>query len=329
MDITVILCTFNRCQYLEQALESLARSILPDSVDWEVLVVDNNSNDRTPEVFQRLCRRYPGRFRYLFEGHPGKSAALNAGIREARGGVLAFTDDDVKVEPTWLQNLTAALADGECVGVGGRILPEKTFSPPQWIPVMDRYALGPLAVFTPDLEAGPLTESPVGANMAFEKRAFEKYGGFRLDLGPNPAGSSPQKSEDSEFGQRLLTAGERLRYVPSAVVYHSVPPHRVKKKYFLAWWLDKARSDVRAFGVPPGRSSFAVAGVPLFVFRRLATWSVRWMVEVRPVHRFSRKLNVWTNLGQLIECYRLSGESKSKGPKAVPNRHENISKIAR
>ena len=46
--------------------------------------------------------------------------ALNAGIREARGDVLAFMDDDVTVEPTWLQNLTAALDNGEWVGSGGR-----------------------------------------------------------------------------------------------------------------------------------------------------------------------------------------------------------------
>ncbi len=83
MKITVILCTFNRCQLLAKTLNSVAHSTLPDAVDWEVLVVDNNSSDQTPDVVNSFCHKYPGRFRYLFEPHPGKSHALNAGIREA------------------------------------------------------------------------------------------------------------------------------------------------------------------------------------------------------------------------------------------------------
>ena len=99
MRITVILCTLNRCQSLAETLESIAISTLPDSVDWEILVVDNNSTDHTREVVEEFGRRYPDRFRYIFEPRPGKSYALNAGIREAQGEILAFTDDDVTVEP--------------------------------------------------------------------------------------------------------------------------------------------------------------------------------------------------------------------------------------
>lgn len=305
MKITVILCTFNRCQLLAKALESVARSILPDAVDWEVLVVDNNSSDRTPDIVESICQQYPGRFRYLFEPQPGKSRALNAGIREARGNLLAFTDDDVVVEPTWLQNLTMALDKGECVGTAGRILPELTFSPPRWIPLKDRGALAPLALFTPDLEAGRLNESPYGANMAYQKRVFGKYGGFRTDLGPEPGSGNPQKCEDSEFGHRLLTAGETLRYEPTAVVYHSVPPNRVQKKYFLAWWLDKARADILAFGIPTD-TKWMVAGIPLYLFRKLAIWTLRWIFAVEPSRRFSCKVKVWMTVGMILECFRQS-----------------------
>ena len=133
MNITVILCTYNRCQSLAKALASAAALRVPESVEWEVLVVDNNSNDQTREVVREFANRYPGRFRYLFEPQPGKSYALNSGIREARGTVLAFMDDDVTVEPSWLTNLTATLHSGEWAGAGGRILPEKNFSPPRWL----------------------------------------------------------------------------------------------------------------------------------------------------------------------------------------------------
>ena len=100
INITVLLCTFNRGQRLSKALDSVAAQILPDSVSWEVVVVDNNSTDQTREIVERYCRRYPGRFRYIFESHQGLSRARNTGIRESRGEVIAFIDDDVIAEPT-------------------------------------------------------------------------------------------------------------------------------------------------------------------------------------------------------------------------------------
>ena len=133
MNITIILCTYSRCQSLANTLESLARSEMPESVFWEVLVVDNNSRDRTRAVVEGFCARHPHRFRYLFEPQAGKSHALNSGIREAQGHILVFTDDDVIVEPTWLCKLTENLHKGEWAGTSGRTLPERNFSAPGWL----------------------------------------------------------------------------------------------------------------------------------------------------------------------------------------------------
>jgi len=132
--ITVIVCTYNRCQSLAKALDSIIAQIVPEPIGWEILVVDNNSSDQTRDVVEDFCLRYPRRFRYLLERQQGKSYALNAGIREARGDILAFTDDDVTVEPTWLNSLTSALHGSEWAGVGGRVLPDRNFSSPRWIP---------------------------------------------------------------------------------------------------------------------------------------------------------------------------------------------------
>ncbi len=301
MDITLILCTYNRCQSLAKCLDSIAASELPEPVEWEVLVVDNNSHDQTREVVDGFCRRYPGRFRYLFEPQQGKSHALNAGVRQARGDVLAFTDDDVRVETTWLHELTAALHNGEWAGAGGRTMPERLLSPPPWLPLGDRTALGLLGLFDLGLVAGELAEPPFGNNMAFRKQILEKYGEFRTDLGPRPG--SEVRGEDTEFGRRLLMARERLRYEPSAVVYHAVPECRVQKKYFLAWWFDKSRADMRALGTSP-EVKWYVAGVPLYLFRRIVVWTVRWMTSVRSSQRFCNKLKVWGVAGAMLECYQ-------------------------
>jgi len=317
MNITVILCTYNRCQSLAQALESIAVQSLPDSIQWEVLVVDNNSKDKTREVVEGVCYRYPGRFRYLFEPHQGKSYALNAGIQEARGDVLAFTDDDVTVEPTWLRDLTAALHDGQWGGSGGRTLPDRMFSPPRWLSLHDRFALGPLAVFDLGPVAGELTETPFGNNMAFRKQMFQKYGSFRTDLGPRPG--SEIRSEDTEFGRRLLDAGERLRYEPAAIVYHAIPKSRVQKRYFLAWWFDKARADIQELGTEPATKLY-VAGIPVYLFRRFAVWTLRWTVSISTSQKFSNKLNVWRVAGAILGCYQLAHRENPSNHKSIAHR---------
>ncbi len=313
MMISVILCTYNRSQSLARALSSVASSRLPESVEWEVLVVDNNSGDQTRDVVEDFCRRYPRRIRYIFEPRPGKSHALNTGIREARGEALAFMDDDVTVEPTWLQNITAALRSGEWAGSGGRTLPERTFSPPRWLSLKGPHALSPLAVFDLGPDACGLAEPPFGTNMAFRREVFERYGGFRTDLGPRPGNEI--RGEDTEFGRRLLGGGERLRYEPSAVVYHSVPENRLQKKYFLTWWFDKGRAIIREFGVP-SKARWCVGRIPLYMFRRLAVWTVRWLVAVEPSRRFDCKLNAWSTFGEIVECY--CGTACRPGTKQKP-----------
>jgi GT2 family glycosyltransferase len=305
VNITVILCTYNRSKSLARALESAAALVLPESVRWEILVVDNNSSDQTREVTENFCRRYPGHFRYLFEPKPGKSNALNSGIQQSQSEILAFMDDDVIVEPTWLHNLTSPLHDREWMGTGGRIFPDWKSEPPRWMPLTGRYSLAPLVAFDLGSEPHALDESPFGTNMAFRREVFQKHGTFRTDLGPSPG--SMVRSEDTEFGTRVLKAGERLLYVPSAVVYHEIPPSRLKKEYFLGWWLDKGRADIREDGVQ-ANTKYWLCGMPLYLFRRLAVWTVRWMVAVEPRVRFDRKIRVWGMYGQLTECYRQSRE---------------------
>ena len=310
MDITVVLCTYNRCDRLATALESVAVSRLPESVSWEVLVVDNNSTDQTCEVVERFASQYPGRFRYTFEPRPGKSHALNCAIPNTNAGILAFMDDDVKVEPDWLHMLTRIFDDPEYAGAGGRILPESEFTPPAWLETAGRYALAPLAMFDLGPVAGPLHEPPFGTNMAFRREVFARYGDFRRDLGPRPG--SEIRSEDTEFGMRLLRGGEHLWYEPAAVVHHAIARDRVTKRYFLHWWFDKARGDLREHGIPPG-TRWYVAGFPLFLIRRLIAWTLRWLLAFRPGPRFSAKRNLWAVAGAMRECRNQSRQRDLAG----------------
>jgi glucosyl-dolichyl phosphate glucuronosyltransferase len=316
MNISVILCTFNRCQSLSKALDSLAASVLSETIQWEVLVVDNNSTDQTKEVVEGFCRRYSGRFRYLFEPRQGKSYALNAGIREARGKILAFTDDDVTVEPDWLQNLTADLHDSQWAGSGGRILPARNVTPPPWLALEGQLnQLGALCAYCDPGDApGDLKSPPYGANMAFRREMFDRYGHFRIDLGPRP--DSRVTFEDVEFAGRLMAAGERLRYAPSAVVYHEINPNRLRKDYFLQWWFDFGRGSVRQTGKSLGTWEI------LKSLGRTVLWTPRWLLTSNSQRRFYRKCWIWLEVGKLVEsCQQAARASAPRTQSEVADGH--------
>lgn len=304
MNITVILCTYNRCEMLAKALKSVRDSVLSPATTWEVLVVDNNSSDKTKEVVEEFRKNAPEWFRYQFEPNPGKSNALNSGIREARGNILAFMDDDVTVEPSWLENLTAPLQNGGWAGSGGRIVPDRDFSRPNWLSLEGPYNMGGiLALFDLGDKAGELDRAPFGTNMAFRKEMFEKYGAFRTDLGPRP--NSEIRNEDTEFGRRIMAAGERLWYEPTAVVHHAVPESRLRKTYFQKFWFDHGRATVRETGRRPDiwgipRPFLSIIKMGVLLLGRTA----RWLVAVDAQRRFYRKFWVWLTAGEIAEFYQ-------------------------
>lgn len=316
MNISVILCTYNRCRILPKTLESVATSVLPESVEWEVLVVDNNSADRTAEVVEDFCRRYPGRFRYTLEPKPGKSFALNTGIHQARGEVLAFLDDDVTVEPSWLANLTAPLKEPGWAGSGGRTLLAEPFEPPPWLALGEPYQMGGVLAAMYDLgdqaREIEITRAPYGVNMAFKKKMFKKYGLFRTDLGPSPNRKVPRPNEDTEFGRRLMARGERLHYEPSAIVYHPVPRERVRKDYFLAWWFDYGRALIREKGEsrPVWRIPRHYFSIPKMIGVCLLPRVLKWLSTLDPMERFARKCWTWIMAGEIVETYRLARDRR-------------------
>jgi glycosyltransferase involved in cell wall biosynthesis len=319
MKVSVILCTYNRSSSLLHALESIAVSQMPASFEWQVLIVDNNSHDQTREVAEAFCRRDTAHFRYVFESQQGKSYALNTGIAQSQGDVLAFTDDDVMVEPNWLQELTKPFEDPGWAGTGGRVYLPLDFFPPPWLGLDGPYSMGGiLALFDPGPEPSAFSTPPIGANMAYRKEVFSKYGGFRTDLGPSPGRAI--RYEDTEFGSRLLKAGERIQYVPSAIVRHAVPAERVHKKYFLTYFYGYGRAVIRekenmgpVWMIP--RPLVSLANRVLHLLPRRISW---WLAESDPRARFHKKCCVWMMAGEIVELLVSShGKDSRFQPQAV------------
>ena len=105
--VSIVLCTFNRAQLLGPALDAVL-SQTEGSPPYEVLVVDNNSRDHTRELVQQRQATAGPRLRYVFEAQQGLSFARNAGIAHARGDLVAFTDDDIRVAPNWVSSIQKA-----------------------------------------------------------------------------------------------------------------------------------------------------------------------------------------------------------------------------
>lgn len=318
MTITLILCTYNRANSIGTSLESILASVLSPRLEWEVLVVDNNSKDDTPAVIEGFSSRFPGRLRYLFEPKQGLSNARNAGINAARGRVIAFTDDDVTVDPRWLQNLTQPLLDDQCSGTAGRILLGE-FHPPSWLALSGPHNLGgSLVQFDLGDQPVVLNQAPFGASMAFQKSVFEKFGGFRTDLGRS--GKSLIGNEDTEFGMRLIAAGVRLLYVPQAIVYHPVVEERLTKKYFRSYWFGLGRALVRQRGVK--HPFWKVPRVYIKEFRQRLHWMKvddrRWYKT--PQGRFFCEMHALQALGQIVEDWSQSGRKHQLAKGVAPEK---------
>lgn len=286
---------------------------LPQSLRWEILLIDNNSPDDTRQVVEALQSRHPERIRYIFEPKQGISHARNTGIRESRGEVVAFIDDDETAAAGWLRNLTANLWSGEWAGAGGRVLPPGSFSRPVWLSLRNSFTQGPLASFDPQNDAGPLSEPPFGANMAFRKEVFERHGGFRTDLGRS--GKNLISNEDTEFGRRLFAAGLSLRYEPSAVTYHPVEEARLRRSYFLNWWFNKGRSDVLELGAQARGTRFL--GMPLRLVWDAGVEAVRWLFTFDSPKRFVASLKIWAYAGEAYESHLQYRAASRKRPNHV------------
>ncbi|MEM1205604.1 MAG: glycosyltransferase family 2 protein [Acidobacteriota bacterium] len=227
---SVVVCTMNRSKVLAEACESALR--LQFDAPWELLIIDNGSTDDTLEIAHGLRRRHPDRVRVEQEGELGLSAARNAGIRHARGEILAFLDDDAFPEASWLQDLDDALSGDGVLAAGGPVDPLFQGELPEWfddryLPYVTVWDLGPEPV---DLA---YNEYPRGANMAFHRDAFGRFGWFTTYLGRK--GKSLLSCEETELCLRIERGGFRVVYVPGARVQHMVNAERIDE----GWLVDR------------------------------------------------------------------------------------------
>jgi GT2 family glycosyltransferase len=258
-EASVIICTRDRAASLSRTLESFKNASTGWTMKWELVVVNNGSRDATLELLTQALKERWAPLRVLEEPSAGVSRAKNRGAAEARGSVLAFTDDDCLVTSSWLPEILRPFHEDPDVGVvGGR----SELADDRLFPHCVRTSRVPMTYrwpTEPDFAAGN--------NLAIRANALRRVGGFDTRLGP---GTKVHSAEDNELIYRLLRAGYSARFTPEALLYH-----------------DHRRSDA---DLRPIRRNYAV-GTGAFLAKhvlsgdlyaaKMAYWQIRTLL-VRP-----------------------------------------------
>lgn len=222
MDLSIIIVTRNRARDLASTLASLRGIHVPDTMRAELLVVDNGSTDETRAVVSQSDIG-PIEIRYIHEPCPGLSHGRNSGLRESRGGMILFTDDDIRPPTNWVEEMTRPILDGQAEAVcGGVEIAPHLLRP--WMTTLHRCLLAS----TEWLEK-PQNVSMVGANMSFVRHVLDKVPAFDTELGSGALGSC----EELLFSKQLIAAGYRIRKCLHSRVMHHFDPARLKRGSWL------------------------------------------------------------------------------------------------
>jgi glycosyltransferase involved in cell wall biosynthesis len=287
--LSVIICTYNRANSLADTLLCLTKQSY-ETVNWELIVVDNNSNDNTKEIISEYSKKLPN-LTYKFEPQQGLSFARNSGINSAHGSIIAFTDDDVLPEDDWLIQIQNNMEKYNCDACGGYIAPKWEAPPPPWL---TEIFYGFLAIKTDTNGPRQLSisdELPFGANMAFRKSMFSEHGLFDTQKGRK--GNTLAGGEDIEMFERIIHANCPVYYFPNIKVTHKVEAFRIKKNYFRRWRFQCSKNIAMTSTFESPRKIF---GIPLYLINQTARAIIKsfyYLITMPQDLAFRQEMIIW------------------------------------
>lgn len=240
MDFSIAICTHNRCYVLKKTVERLINHLnrYASGEKFEIIIVDNNSNDKTKEIalgLQKKFKSFP--IKYFFEKKQGISFARNKAVEKSRGEILVFIDDDIFISSNWLMMIKRALKRfPRAAIIGGKVLPFQALPKnKKWLLSVkgenDFLVLGLLnkgkkeKILHSDFALAT-------ANLIIRKQSIDSIGKFDESFGNNMGFFKIFSGEDIDFVQRALNKNFQVVYYPKLVVYHNLLPHKLTKSYF-------------------------------------------------------------------------------------------------
>ena len=224
MKVSVVVCTYNRAELLEECLDSLTKQSIPPE-QYEVLVVDNNSPDHTAEVSQSFVDRFSN-FRLITEKKVGLSHARNTGWQEAKGEWIAYIDDDALATENFVERIYWMLENHSYRMYGGLFLPWYKYGKPHWI--QDKYSTNKMKAT--DVITLPHSHTATGCIMVMEKSLLAAYDGFNPDLGMT--GNKVGYSEETDLQYRIRKDGIEVGYDPKLVIHHLVAKYKLEVDWY-------------------------------------------------------------------------------------------------
>jgi glycosyltransferase involved in cell wall biosynthesis len=230
MELSIIICSYNRANYIGDALTALYEQTI--SLDlFEVFIVDNNSTDNTPDVFKTWRAAHPnGHFEYTTETKQGASFARNTGSKLASTPWLCFIDDDAIATPHFVENIIKHTKDQPfIVGFGGKIIPKYIPAEPKW---MSYYVASLVGNFDYATTACAFENGkyPLESNMIVSKQIFDQVGGFNEQI-PGVVGTLRIGGEGKELFYKILALDHTIYYDPNILVHHVVEVSKLTKDY--------------------------------------------------------------------------------------------------
>jgi glycosyltransferase involved in cell wall biosynthesis len=288
VDVTLLVCTYNRRDDLREMLETAVRQETDGSFTYEVLVVDNNSTDDTRAVVEAFVAAGHAKVRYLFERRQGKAFALNTGLAAARGWIYTIADDDFVLPPDWVGKIVRGFREHPDVSfVSGKVLPRWQGRVPAWAGVPEHWSAIALADYGDQPFYADANRQVCLLACSFKRADVDAVGGYRADLGVSS--DLIGGVEDLEILQRLWNAGRRGVYLPHISFEHKVPDERVTKEYHRRWHAGHGRFYARLRDPAFERSRLRVLGVPAHMYRQAAQAAAGWVK--------------WTLLGREAEAF--------------------------
>ncbi len=212
VDISIIVATYNRKNLLLLCLKGLDEQQY-DKTRYEVIVVDDASTDGTTEGVQALAKTTSMRLRYIRNpDNIGPGASRNRGLNEARGEIIAFSDDDFVPSNSWLSEISRSMQNRQIGGVSGRARSVGGHT------LISRYCHFHKLHETPGMENGEVLYL-LGANMATRRDVLDRIGGFDEDFVPAFKGIT-SGGEDTELSVRIRRAGYTLVFNEQAAGDH-------------------------------------------------------------------------------------------------------------